>query len=227
MSLNSRGEIHATRLRCPSSASQIRREDANETSTLPLKRYCRVLNFTKHHIAIIAMHPKQMDLSLSVPRGTIQGLFFFLVLNFFSFSNNKFAANAYCTTGHRTQITTALKMVYTPTELSNFKTLTIKKLGSKLGEEFLLITSTVKASQSRSEILDCLSQRDALSGDVSKKFKAKIIKEQERYDREYKNYQVMFLRHFTRTGVNTIICLSTLMKYIKLTDCMWATEGND
>lgn len=84
-------------------------------------------------------------------------------------------------------------MVYSATELSNLKTITVKKLGSKLSEDYLLVTSTVKSSQSRSEILDCIAQRDIISGDINKKLKAKIVKEQERYDREYKNYQVTFL----------------------------------
>lgn len=94
-------------------------------------------------------------------------------------------------------------MAYSATELSSLKTITVKKLGSKLSEEYLLVTSTAKSSQSRSEILDCIAQRNVMSGDINKKLKAKIVKEEERYDREYKNYQVTSLRHCLHATRNT------------------------
>ena len=80
-------------------------------------------------------------------------------------------------------------MEYSATELSNLKSVTAKKLGQKLSDDYLLISSTVKSSQSRSEILDCIAQSD-LQASAAKKLKAKIVKEQERYEREFKNYQV-------------------------------------
>jgi hypothetical protein len=137
----------------------------------------------------------QMNFSLCALRGTFRSLFFLSVLNVFSFSYLKFEVDAYCTINHKTHIGKALNMAYSATELSNLKTITIKKLGSKLSEEYLLVTSTAKSSQSRSEVLDCIAQRDVISGDINKKLKAKIVKEQERYDREYKNYQVMLLHY--------------------------------
>ena len=80
-------------------------------------------------------------------------------------------------------------MEYSATELSNLKSITAKKLGQKLSDDYLLISNTVKSSQSRSEILDCIAQSD-LQVSAVKKLKAKIVKEQERYEREFKNYQV-------------------------------------
>lgn len=80
-------------------------------------------------------------------------------------------------------------MEYSATELSNLKSITAKKLGQKLSDDYLLISSTVKSSQSRSEILDCIAQSD-LQATVLQKLKAKIVKEQDRYEREFKNYQV-------------------------------------
>ena len=79
---------------------------------------------------------------------------------------------------------------YSATELSNLKIITEKKLGAKLGQEYLLVAATIKASQSRSEILDCIPQNESLAGDEIKKLKVKIVKEQDRFDREFKNYQV-------------------------------------
>jgi hypothetical protein len=145
-------------------------------------------------IAIFAMCSMQLNFSRRALRGTVRALFFLSALNVFSFPHLKFEVDALCTINHKTRIGKALNMVYSATELSNLKTITIKKLGSKLGEEYLLVTSTAKSSQSRSEVLDCIALRDVMSGDVNKKLKAKIVKEQERYDREYKNYQVKFLR---------------------------------
>lgn len=81
---------------------------------------------------------------------------------------------------------------YSPTELSNLKIVTDKKLGPKLGLDYLLITTTVKPSQSRSEILDCIAQSELASNENRKQLKVKIVKEQERFDRELKNYKVMY-----------------------------------
>ena len=151
----------------------------------------------------------QMNFSYCALRVTVRALFFLSVLNVFSFSHFKFEVDAYCSINHRVQHGKVLKMAYSATELSNLKTITIKKLGSKLSEEYLLVTSTVKSSQSRSEVLDCIAQRDVTSGDINKKLKAKIVKEQERYDREYKNYQVMFLNYHSdardKTTINFVI----------------------
>ena len=81
-------------------------------------------------------------------------------------------------------------MQYSSTELSNLKSITDKKLGSKLGQDYLLISTILKPSQSRSEILDCIAQSELASGNGSRKLKVKIVKEQERFDRELKNYKV-------------------------------------
>lgn len=153
--------------------------------------------------AKLAMFSMQMNFSNFVLRGTVRALFFLSVLNVISFFQLKFEVDAYCTINQRRQIGRALKMVYSATELNSLKTITVKKLGSKLSEEYLLVTSIAKSSQSRSEILDCIAQRDVMSGDNSKKLKAKIVKEVERYDREYKNYQVTSLRHCLHAQRNT------------------------
>jgi hypothetical protein len=84
----------------------------------------------------------------------------------------------------------SITMQYSSTELLNLKALTAKKLGTKLSDDYLLISSTMKASQSRSEILDCIPQVNAVSGKSGNFFKAKIVKEQDRFERELKNYKV-------------------------------------
>ena len=66
-------------------------------------------------------------------------------------------------------------MQYSSSELLNLKALTAKKLGTKLSDDYLLISSTMKASQSRSEILDCIPQVNAVNGNSVKLFKAKIV----------------------------------------------------
>jgi serine/threonine protein kinase len=83
-------------------------------------------------------------------------------------------------------------MQYSDKELSNLRSITEKKLGQKISQDYLLLSTSVKASQSRSEILDCISQ-SSLSGDKSSdlKLKAKVVKEQDRFDREFKNYQTV------------------------------------
>lgn len=81
-------------------------------------------------------------------------------------------------------------MQYSATELSNLRSITDKKLGAKLGQDYLLVSTILKPSQSRSEILDCIAQSDLASGSENKKLKVKIVKEQERFDRELKNYKV-------------------------------------
>ena len=81
-------------------------------------------------------------------------------------------------------------MQYSSTELSNLKSITDKKLGSKLGQDYLLVSTILKPSQSRSEILDCIAQSELASGNGIRKLKVKIVKEQERFDRELKNYKV-------------------------------------
>ena len=83
-----------------------------------------------------------------------------------------------------------ITMQYSSSELLNLKALTAKKLGTKLSDDYLLISSTMKASQSRSEILDCIPQVNAVNGNSGKLFKAKIVKEQDRFERELKNYKV-------------------------------------
>ena len=83
-----------------------------------------------------------------------------------------------------------LTMQYSSTELLNLKALTAKKLGAKLSDDYLLISSTMRASQSRSEILDCIAQSNTMDKNSGKIFKAKIVKEQDRFDRELKNYKV-------------------------------------
>ena len=95
-----------------------------------------------------------------------------------------------CILNQRRSRSVRLSMEYSSTELFNLKTITEKKLGPKLGLEYLLVTTTVKASQSRSEILDCIAQSDLSTGDKGKQFKVKIVKEQDRFDRELKNYKV-------------------------------------
>ena len=81
-------------------------------------------------------------------------------------------------------------MQYSSTELSNLKSITDKKLGSKLSQDYLLVSTILKPSQSRSEILDCIAQSELASGNGNRKLKVKIVKEQERFDRELKNYKV-------------------------------------
>ena len=83
-----------------------------------------------------------------------------------------------------------LTMQYSSTELLNLKALTAKKLGTKLSEDYLLISSTMKASQSRSEILDCIAQGSTIDKNSGRMLKAKIVKEQDRFERELKNYKV-------------------------------------
>lgn len=83
-----------------------------------------------------------------------------------------------------------MTMQYSSTELQNLKALTAKKLGTKLSNDYLLISSTLRASQSRSEILDCIAQGISMDRNSSKVFKAKIVKEQDRFEREFKNYKV-------------------------------------
>lgn len=89
--------------------------------------------------------------------------------------------------GKSTRYTT---MQYSSTELLNLKALTAKKLGTKLSNDYLLISSTLRASQSRSEILDCIAQGTSMDRNSSTVFKAKIVKEQDRFEREFKNYKV-------------------------------------
>ena len=192
-------------------------KDVDGKSNLQLKPLFGVQNSTKLYIAIFAMCSIQMNFSYCALRGAVRALFFLSVLNVFSFSNFRFEVDAYCSINHRVQHGKVLKMAYSATELSNLKTITIKKLGSKLSEEYLLVTSTVKSSQSRSEVLDCIAQRDVTSGDINKKLKAKIVKEQERYDREYKNYQVMFLNYRSdardKTTINFVIYYDLMHYY--------------
>lgn len=112
-----------------------------------------------------------------------------LTLVLFSFYYGNLALKQRHSISQRNHCKKLFASPYSPTELSNLKTITDKKLGPKLGQDYLLVTTIVKASQSRSEILDCVAQSD-IAGDEVKRLKVKIVKEQDRFDREYKNYQV-------------------------------------
>jgi adenine C2-methylase RlmN of 23S rRNA A2503 and tRNA A37 len=114
------------------------------------------------------------------------GLFGLMLLGFYHFH---VISIALYTRIHK-KSTRSITMQYSSTELLNLKALTAKKLGTKLSDDYLLISSTMKASQSRSEILDCIPQVNAVNGNSEKFFKAKIVKEQDRFERELKNYKV-------------------------------------
>lgn len=81
-------------------------------------------------------------------------------------------------------------MQYSDKELKDLKSITEKKLGQKISQDYLLVSTSQKASQGRSEILDCVSQ-SGISGGGKIMLKAKIVKEEVRFDREFKNYQTV------------------------------------